>query len=413
MSSAVKFVPWVEKYRPKRIQDVVGNEEAKKEYIAWLNSWIRGKPTHKAALLYGPPGCGKTSIVYATASEYKWELIEINASDVRSREAIQSRVFPAIGSGSLYGYSGKIVLIDEVDGVWTREDVGGLDAILDLINKTRYPVVLTANDPWDPKLKDLREACKLIEFKKIGKREIIRVLEEICSREGIQCDREVLSAIADNAKGDLRAAINDLQTIAMGRRSVSLADLQILGERAEQENMFEIVRTVLTAKTPEQALSVTRLPSLDYEMLIQWLSENIIAQYTPSYTAIADAYDALSLADIYLARMKREQMWALLPYVLELMTAGVASSRERPPFKFVKYSFPEKLRILSRYKTKREKFTEVARAAAKKLHVSTATFATEFLPYLRVINSYNKELAQRILRSIGVSEDAVRYVLEA
>ncbi len=410
--SSTKFIPWAEKYRPRRIQDVVGNEEAKKEYVAWLNSWIRGKPSHKAVLLYGPPGCGKTSIVYATASEYNWELIEINASDVRSREAIQSRVFPAMQTGSIYGYSGKIILIDEVDGVWTREDVGGMDAIIELISKTRYPVVLTANDPWDPKLKDLRESCKLIEFRKIGKRDIVKVLEDICSREGIHCDRDVLSAIADNAKGDLRAAINDLQTIAMGRKTISLADLQILGERAEQENMFEVVRTVLTAKTPEQALSVTRLPSLDYEMLIQWLSENIIAQYAPSYRAIADAYDALSMADIYLSRMKREQIWALLPYVLELITAGVASARERPPFKFVKYSFPEKLRILSRMKTKREKFVEATRNAARLLHVSTSTFRTEFLPYIRLINSYNPEQARRILASLGISEEAAKYILE-
>lgn len=404
MSSA-RLLPWVEKYRPKRIADVVGNEEAKKKYIAWLNTWVRGKPSRKAALLYGPPGCGKTSIVYATASEYNWELIEINASDVRSRDAIQTRVLPAIKTGSIYGYSGKIILIDEVDGVWTREETGGLDAIIELINETAYPVVLTANDPWDPKLRELRDVCELIEFKKVGKRDIVKVLESICSQEGITCDREVLSAIADNAKGDLRAAINDLQTIAMGRKSISLADLQILGERAEQENMFEIVRTVLTAKTPEQALSVTRLPSLDYEMLIQWLSENIIAQYSPSLRAIADAYDALSLADIYLTRMKREQLWALLPYVLELTTAGVASAREKPPFKFVKYSFPEKIRLLSRSKEKREKTLSSLRHLSRVLHVSTSKLKTEILPFLKVMYVHDPKSAKRILESLGVGED--------
>lgn len=410
--SSKQQIPWVEKYRPKKIADVVGNEEAKKEYIAWINSWVRGKPTRKAALLYGPPGSGKTSIVHATASEYNWELIEINASDVRSRDAIRNRVFPAIQTRSVYGYSGKIILIDEVDGVYTKEEMSGLDAIIELINLTSYPIVLTANDPWDPKLRDLREMCKLIEFKKIGKRDIMRVLEEICSKEGITCDREVLSAIAENAKGDLRAAINDLQSIAMGKKIISLADLQILGERAAQENMFEVVRIVLTAKTPEGALSVTRLPSLDYEMLIQWLSENIIAQYTPSLMAIADAYNALSLADIYLSRMKREQIWAMLPYVMELITAGVASARNKPPFKFVKYNFPEKLRLLSRLKNKREKFVQASKSAAERLHISTSTFRTEILPYLRLIYTYSPEKAMKILSSLGISEENTKYLLE-
>ncbi|ABL77676.1 replication factor C large subunit [Thermofilum pendens] len=408
----VQLVPWTEKYRPARIADVVGNEEAKKKYVAWINSWVKGKPSKKAALLYGPPGSGKTSIVHATAKEFSWELIELNASDVRTREALQQRLLGALNTRSVLGYSGKIILLDEVDGISTKEDAGGLQAIVELIEKSNWPIVLTANDPWDPKLRPLRDLCELIEFKKIGKRDIMKVLENICSKEGVECSREVLSAIADNAKGDLRAAINDLQSLAMGKKTISLADLQILGDRAEQETIFDIVRSVLTAKYPEQALAVTRLPSLDYEMLMQWLSENIVYQYEPSLQAIADAYDALSWADIMLTRMKREQQWALLSYALELMTAGVASARERPPFKFVKYSFPEKLRILARSKEKREKFVRAVRGAAAKIHVSTSKFRTDVLPYLRVIYEHDKKRALEILRNLGVPEDALELATQ-
>jgi len=408
---SARELPWTEKYRPRRILDVAGNEEAKKKYVAWINSWVRGKPTKKAALLYGPPGCGKTSIVFATAQEFNWELIELNASDVRSREAIEARVFSSSRMGSVAGYAGKIILLDEVDGISPREDAGGLQAILDLIERSAYPVVLTANDPWDPKLRPLRDVCELIEFKRLGKRDVVKVLESICAKEGITCDKEVLSAIAENAKGDLRAAINDLQTLAAGRKSISLADLQVLGERAEQESMFEVVRTVLTAKTPEQALSVTRLPSLDYEMLLQWLSENVVYQYEPSLQAIADAYDALSWADVMLSRMKREQQWALLSYALELMTAGVASARQRPPFKFVKYNFPEKLRLLSRMKEQREKFRRAVRLAARNLHVSTSTFKTEILPYIKVIYEHDRERGKELLEKLGVRREDLEVVL--
>ncbi|MCC6040058.1 MAG: replication factor C large subunit [Thermofilum sp.] len=408
---SARELPWTEKYRPRRILDVAGNEEAKKKYVAWINSWVRGKPTKKAALLYGPPGCGKTSIVFATAQEFNWELIELNASDVRSREAIEARVFSSSRTGSVAGYAGKIILLDEVDGISPREDAGGLQAILDLIERSAYPVVLTANDPWDPKLRPLRDVCELIEFKRLGKRDVVKVLESICAKEGITCDKEVLSAIAENAKGDLRAAINDLQTLAAGRKSISLADLQVLGERAEQESMFEVVRTVLTAKTPEQALSVTRLPSLDYEMLLQWLSENVVYQYEPSLQAIADAYDALSWADVMLSRMKREQQWALLSYALELMTAGVASARQRPPFKFVKYNFPEKLRLLSRMKEQREKFRRAVRLAARNLHVSTSTFKTEILPYIKVIYEHDRKKGEELLEKLGVRREDLEVVL--
>ncbi|MCC6003872.1 MAG: replication factor C large subunit [Thermofilum sp.] len=410
-SSSSVVVPWVEKYRPSKIAEVAGNEEAKKKYVAWLNSWLKGKPQKKAALLYGPPGSGKTSIVHATAREFNWDLIELNASDVRSREALQLRVSGALNTGTVLGKQGKIILLDEVDGISTREDAGGLQAILEFIEKTRWPIVLTANDPWDPKLRALRDLCELVEFRKIGKRDTVKVLENICVKEGIECPREVLSSIADNAKGDLRAAINDLQSIALGKKTLSLADLQVLGDRAEQENIFEIVRTVLTAKSPEQALSVTRLPSLDYELLLQWLSENIPLQYEPSLQAIADAYNALSWADIMLARMKREQQWGLLTYVLELMTAGVASARNRPPFKFVKYSFPEKLRTLSRLKERLEEYRKIVKEASSRLHLSTLKFRTEVQPFLKVILEEDRERGKEILKSIGIPENKLNILL--
>ena len=203
----MSIVPWVEKYRPRRIEDVVGNPDAKKAFIAWLNKWMKGSPSKKAALLYGPPGTGKTSLVHAAALQYGLELIEANASDVRTERALRERIFKATTETSLLGLRGKILLLDEVDGISPREDRGGLEAIIELIKISRYPIVLTANDPWDPKLRSLRDLCELIQFKKIGKREIKFILREICKKEGIECEESVISAIADSAQGDLRLSL--------------------------------------------------------------------------------------------------------------------------------------------------------------------------------------------------------------
>ncbi|MEM5825732.1 MAG: replication factor C large subunit, partial [Thermofilaceae archaeon] len=267
---------WVEKYRPRKIDDVVGNPEAKKAFVAWLNRWLAGNPPDKKAiLLYGPPGCGKTSLVQAAANQLGLELVEVNASDVRTSEALRRKVLRAATEGVLAGARGKIILLDEVDGIDPRADRGGLETIFEIIQKSRYPVVLTANDPWDPKLRELRNYCEMVEFRKLGKRDVMKVLSEICKKEAVECDPAVLDAIAENSEGDLRAAINDLQSIAEGRRSVKLEDLEILGYRAKQLNMFEVVRAVLTAKRPEAARSVLSMPSLDYEMLMLWLNENI------------------------------------------------------------------------------------------------------------------------------------------
>ncbi len=405
-----RIIPWVEKYRPKRIDELVGNPDAKKAFVAWLNKWMRGSPSKKAILLYGPPGTGKTSLVYAAAHQYDLELIEANASDVRTSQAIKRRIFRSVTETSLFGKRGKIILLDEVDGISPKEDRGGLQTILELIRVSRYPIVLTANDPWDPKLRPLRDLCFLVEFKKVGKRDIIKVLQHICKNENIECSYQVLSAIADNARGDLRAAINDLQIISTGKSSISLEDLEILGYRAKQLNMFEVVRQVLTAKRPETARMVLSMPSLDYEMLMLWLNENIIYQYWPSLVAIADAYDMLSRADVYLGRIKRKQYWSLLPYALELMTMGVSSARERPPFKFVKYKFPEKLRILSRLKNKRDRMNSIVRSMSKSLHVSSRKVLNEIIPFLKVIGEENPSMLDKILRSMDISERSFKEI---
>ncbi|MCD6563212.1 MAG: replication factor C large subunit [Thermoproteales archaeon] len=407
---STRIIPWVEKYRPKRIDEVIGNPEAKKAFVAWLNKWMRGTPSKKALLMYGPPGIGKTSLVYAAAAQYDLELIEANASDVRTSQAIRRRIFRAVTETSLFGKRGKIILLDEVDGISPKEDRGGLQTILELIRISRFPVVLTANDPWDPKLRPLRDQCQLVEFRKIGKRDIIKVLQNICKNEKIECSYQVLSAIADNVRGDLRAAINDLQIISTGKSSISLEDLDILGYRAKQLNMFEVVRQVLTARRPETARMVLSMPSLDYEMLMLWLNENIIYQYWPSIIAIADAYDMLSRADVYLGRIKRKQYWSLLPYVLELMTVGVSSARERPPFKFVKYKFPEKLRMLSRSRNKRERMNSIIRSISKNLHMSSRKILTEVIPYLKIIGDENPSMLRKILKSMNISERSFREI---
>ncbi|MEM1791017.1 MAG: replication factor C large subunit, partial [Desulfurococcaceae archaeon] len=198
-------VPWFIKHKPKRVDDVINQDEAKKILIPWIKQWFEGKtPDKKAVLLYGPAGCGKTSLVEAIANEYNLELIELNASDTRSKEGLERVVKTTISLRSLTK-RGKLILLDEVDGISPREEYGAVETIVDLISKTMYPIVLTANDPWSQHLKPIRDVSILIQFKRLTEAQVVQGLRRICQAEGIRCDDDSLRELAKRSEGDMRS----------------------------------------------------------------------------------------------------------------------------------------------------------------------------------------------------------------
>jgi len=149
--------PWTVKYRPKRLAEIAGNKTAIQQILDWLDTWANGPPKKRALLLHGPPGTGKTVSVEAIANERRLDLVEINASDKRNRDALERTVGLATRQSDLFGRR-RLILIDEVDGINLAEDRGAVDTIVRLVQETQSPVVLTANDPWDPKIGPIRNA---------------------------------------------------------------------------------------------------------------------------------------------------------------------------------------------------------------------------------------------------------------
>lgn len=117
-------LPWTIKYRPKSINDVIDQDEAKKKILDWIKKWPN--VDKKALLLYGPPGVGKTSLIEAIANDLGYELVELNASDNRRKTDIERIAIRTSLSKSLKGYKNKLVLLDEVDGIAVKDDVGVL-----------------------------------------------------------------------------------------------------------------------------------------------------------------------------------------------------------------------------------------------------------------------------------------------
>ncbi len=404
-----KKIPWIIKYRPRKIADVVDQDSAKRDFTLWLKAWLAGKPDKKAALLYGPAGCGKTSLVEAAANEFRLELVEMNASDFRRKQDIERIALTAARQRSLFA-RGKIILLDEVDGISGMADRGALDAIIELINESRYPVVMTANDPWDPKLRPLRDVSKLIGFNRLSETHVLIVLRRICMAEKLECEEEALKMIAKRSEGDLRSAINDLQAVAEGYGRVTTSLVQaLLGYRYREYNPFEALRNLFNARYIWQAKSAITQANLDYDTLLEWINENIPKYYSDP-EEMWRAFEALSRADVYLGRIKKSGSWDLLSYVFDMAGPGVTFSRKRYRFKFAKFQFPQKIAKLARTKHTREVREGIAKALSRRLLTSRARIKSDVIPFLHVIFMHNPQYAARIALGYDLTDEMIKLL---
>ena len=131
---------WSEKYRPQNIFDMVGNEDARKQFVEWFGKWKKGT---KPLLLVGPPGIGKTTMCFLAGKQFGYDMISLNASDVRNKKNIQEILTPVLGNQTVLGE--PMIFIDEVDGIHGRSDYGGVEALINILKEPTVPIVLAGN----------------------------------------------------------------------------------------------------------------------------------------------------------------------------------------------------------------------------------------------------------------------------
>ncbi len=374
---------WVEKYRPKKIEDIIGNEEAKATFIEWL----RGKrKTKKAVLLYGPPGVGKTALVNAAAKECGFTIIEMNASDTRSEKAVNAIAKPATSYLALDTFTaeskGNLLFLDEVDGIAGNEDRGGVSAIIDIVEKSRVPVIMAANDPDIDKLRPLKKVCLLVRFHQIRLPLIIALLQKICMLEHVKADFEALEHIAQNSKGDVRSAINDLQSLSEENHVLTLQDTMALASRNKDISMDETLKGYFSAKSIEEVSSLLFRASVDYDEFIMSVSDNLPRRYT-NPDELAVAYDYVSKADLFRGRIGIEH-WHLLKYFFnELAEAAAVAPESYKPFQLI--SPPIRIITLFWTKGKRTMLDGICGKIGVQCHVSHSKAKHEFVPFVKII----------------------------
>jgi len=405
------FEPWADKYQPKKLSDVVGQPQAIQSLLKWAEGWRKGKPEKLAALLYGPAGTGKTAAAVAFAREFGWDLIELNASDKRTFNVIQKVAGTAATTGTLFsGAAGKrLVVLDEADNVHGTADRGGYRAIEQVLKQAANPIVLIANDqyeiPWT-----IRALCLLVNFRRLTQDSIAKVLERICRAEKIEVEPLALNVIAEAARGDLRSAINDLQAVATGKRCLPIEDV-VVYRRDKEINIFEVLGQLMHATTTKQARELLWALDRPPEDAIDWISENVPKMLLEP-ADLERVYEALSRADIFLGRIRRRQSYGLLGYASDLMTTGVALSRQGQ-LKHVRFQAPSSGMLMGRTRAARAVRDGIAKKIAGHCHTSSSEARKHFLPYLGVIFRHDKKAAGRIAAELELEDAEINYLAKA
>lgn len=355
------------------IADMVGNEDARTKFVEWFAKWKKGT---KPLLLVGPPGIGKTTLANLAAKRFGYDMISLNASDIRNKKRIQEILSPVLGTSSLFG--SPMIFVDEVDGIYGRADYGGAEALIQILKEPTVPIILAANSETSSKMKGIKKAVKTIHLRPLPPRMLLLYLNKILQKEDGKISPGNLIKIITESRGDLRSMINTTQAFVTGFEPPTEKSFESLDVETAVNAFFK-------ANSENEARTVLYSLRIDPREKINAFYSSVI---TSSITKelMAKMLQVLSEADGLYGKIMRTQEWRLLRYLDEIL---MKLYQKDTSIRYSQYnlSWP----LLNRLRWDGRSIKSLAAIMAKKMHISKSTFSTFYFPYI-LLCMKNKKL---------------------
>ncbi|CAI5734318.1 unnamed protein product [Hyaloperonospora brassicae] len=341
---------WTDKYKPQTLDHMIGNTELGKKLKTWLLDWeamhVKGTKKvpfsaklaenrgAKTVLLSGPPGIGKTTIANLVARECGFECTELNASDTRSKKMLQTGLKDVLGTQALqFGMAtGKsrqqnmhlarrVVIMDEVDGM-SGGDRGGTAELIQLIKKSKTPIICICNDRQSQKVRSLANHSFDLRMRRPTKIQIGKRLMEIGLNEGLHMEKNAIEEAADRCGNDIRQLLTQMQRWRLTTTSITYADLvnpssQHNKDESLRLNPFSATQQIFRRDVSFEARNEAYF--VDYDLMPLMVQENYIQSIMNNRTSSDENLEAamyasefISESDLLNTYVRVDQRWDLL-----------------------------------------------------------------------------------------------------
>lgn len=239
-------LPWTEKYRAKRLDDNIVGQEA---IVRRLKAYAKQKSMPNL-LFAGPPGVGKTLCAIALAYElfgdsFGQNFMELNASDERGIDVVREQIKNYAATLPFGGIRFKVIFLDEADAL-TREAQNALRRTMENTSATTR-FILSAN--YSSKIiEPIQSRCALFRFRPLSEEHVVERLRHIAQKEKVHVDADGYKALVYSSEGDMRKAINFLQTASTLGEKISEDTVFKVAAKARPKEVKELIELAMDGK---------------------------------------------------------------------------------------------------------------------------------------------------------------------